>query len=636
MKRDGTRYIYYLIGVIGVLLLLLISYSRVFDEFEYSTFDFRFRTRPLQPVGDDIVIIHIGDDTIEKIGEWPIPRKYHALLIKALKEANVKTVVFDVFFSEKSEHDQGFAKEVKDAGNVYMADVFEIDFSDPDKKMYHADRYLAPLIDPLEEAAKAVGFINVVPDIDGKVRRVIPFIEYQGKLYPHVTVLAAVNDLGYSWDDLGFFPEDKIVGRDGLVMPLLDHSTLLVNYPGEWGRCFRHYSYIDIVQSHLSGLLGQKPVIDLKDLEGTVCFIGFTATASPDAHPSPLEPLYPGVGVHASIYNNIMKNSFLTRANRRWNLLVLMILWAVTAVVTVKSRKRFAFLSIIFVFVAYVAFAEFIFWLASVWVDMVYPLVTMMGLYILITFKKYLDEIEKREILERELTIAKEIQESFLPKDIPSVGNIEIAARMLTAEQVGGDLYDIVQLDSSRVGVMLGDVSGKGVPAALFMAQVVSIFKSFAREGSAAQVVSKMNERLVTEGRSNLFVTLTYMIFDSAGEKTNFAVGGHLPTVLVEPDGNVKLLSSEEGMPLGLIEGGFSEGDYTFKPGSVFILYTDGVTEAMNTRNEMFGEERLIKLAGGLAGRSAAEVVGAIHSAVTAFAGKAAQHDDITVVAVRT
>jgi len=145
-----------------------------------------------------------------------------------------------------------------------------------------------------------------------------------------------------------------------------------------------------------------------------------------------------------------------------------------------------------------------------------------------------------------------------------------------------------------------------------------------------------MNERLVTEGRSNLFVTLTYMVFDSAAGKTGFAVGGHLPTVLVEPDGNVKLLSCEEGMPLGLIEGDFSEGDYNFKPGSIFILYTDGVTEAMNTRNEMFGEERLVKLAGALAGRSAQDVVDAVHSAVSAFAGKAAQHDDITVVAIRT
>lgn len=109
-----------------------------------------------------------------------------------------------------------------------------------------------------------------------------------------------------------------------------------------------------------------------------------------------------------------------------------------------------------------------------------------------------------------------------------------------------------------------------------------------------------------------------------------------MPTVLIEPDGEVLLLDLEEGMPLGMIECEFSIGERKYKPGSIFVLYTDGVTEAMNLQNDMFGQERLVDLAKKLKGKSPEEVVKAIHDAVTVFAGKAKQHDDITVMAIKT
>ena len=114
------------------------------------------------------------------------------------------------------------------------------------------------------------------------------------------------------------------------------------------------------------------------------------------------------------------------------------------------------------------------------------------------------------------------------------------------------------------------------------------------------------------------------------------AIGGHLPTVLIKPNGDVGLLDVEEGMPLGLIDGDFSQGEMDFEPGSTFIFYTDGVTEAMDPNDQMFGQERLVELAGRMKGRSAREIVDAIHKAVAEFAGKAPQHDDITVLVVQT
>ncbi|MDP8299656.1 MAG: CHASE2 domain-containing protein [Candidatus Tantalella remota] len=633
---DKEKILFYILAVLVSLVMLFLSFSRVFDEFEYSTLDFRYKIRPAQPVDEKIVIIEVGDDSIDKIGKWPFPRNYHALLTKALKSAGVETIVFDIFFSETNEGDEAFADAVKEAGNVYIPYVFELDRDNPDKSKLYATGYAAPLIKPLADAALGTGFVNVKPDQDGKVRRIPPFIEYEGKYYPNLTVLIALNNLDYSFDNVKIIPGKKMIVDDDLVIPLGYESSMLVDYPDVWGSAFKHYSYVDVLQSYLADVTGQKPVINLKNLKGTVCFIGLTATASPDAHPSPMEPLYPGIGVHTSVYNSILENEFIFRLNKWWNLLLIIVVWFITAYSTVHSRKRFAFLSIVTVMLFYVILAISFFWNLGIWVDVFYPLLSIGIIYAIFTFKKYVTELRKREVIEKELYIAKDIQQSFLPTEIPDVGGLEVSVKMVTALHVGGDLYDIVKLDDNRLGVMLGDVSGKGVPAALYMAKVVSVFKTFVKEGSPTEVLKMVNDRLCADSSSGLFVTLTFMDIEPGINKIKQAIGGHMPTMVIAPDGTVQFLDVTEGMPLGMIECDFAPGEHEYQKGSIFVLYSDGVTEAMNTRGEMFEEERLSALGTTLAGCSAEEVVDAIHMEVTAFAGKAKQHDDITVMAIKT
>ena len=635
-KFDRTKIVYFALGAFLIALFLFFSYSRVFDEFEYSTLDFRYRIRPPHSVSKDIVIIEIGDDSIEKIGQWPFPRNYHALLTNALTSAGARTIIFDIFFSEAKEGDEDFAEAVRKSVRTYMPYVFEPDRNPPERSRLYASGYAAPLIEVLKSVAKGTGFINVEPDIDGKIRKIPAFFEYKDKFYPHLTVLVALNNLGYAFEDVEIIPGKKIKISGDLVIPLHEDSSLFINYPAVWGKAFRHYSYVDILQSYLADITGQDPVLDLSDFKDAVCFIGMTATASPDAHPSPLEPLYAGIGVHTSVYNSIIQNGFLVRLGRWPNLIVLIFMWLLTAHVTKRSRKRFSLFSILLIMALYVAAAILLFWPMGVWIDIFYPLVTIAAVYIIFTFKKYITEIQKREVIEKELDIAKDIQQSFLPAEIPTVGGMDINVEMLTARQVGGDLYDIVQLDDKRLGIMLGDVSGKGVPAALYMARVVSVFKTFVKEGTVDVVLKNVNNRLITEGSSNLFVTLTYMIFDTETNTATYSIGGHLPTLLIEPDGNVELLDVSEGMPLGMIEGDFGAGKKEYKPGSIFVLYSDGVTEAMNIKNEMFEEERLIELAKTLKGFSPENVVKILHKAVADFAGKAKQHDDITIMAIKT
>ena len=232
-KFDKTKAIYFGLGIFLVALFLLFSYARIFDEFEYITLDFRYKVRPPQEVLKEIVIIEIGDDSIDRLAQWPFPRNYHALLTKALTSAGVKTNVFDIFFSEKKEGDRDFAKTVKSAGNVYFPYIFDLDRHNPDKKMVHAWRIAEGVIEPLKKACKGEGFINVIPDEDGNVRSVPAVVKLKEKLYPHLTVLVALNDLGIEFEDVkvrgrivsSVFEYDKVSAVGGEL--LVGNSTII-------------------------------------------------------------------------------------------------------------------------------------------------------------------------------------------------------------------------------------------------------------------------------------------------------------------------------------------------------------------------------------------------------------------------
>ncbi|KJJ84117.1 membrane protein containing CHASE2 [Candidatus Omnitrophus magneticus] len=636
MKLSKKTLITAIFFIAGSLVFILFSWFRVFDEFEYSTLDRRYSIRPLQKVSSDIVIIHIGDDTIEKIGEWPIPRKYHALLINALKASGVKTIVFDVFFSEESPDDAEFASAINSAGNVYMSYVFEIERKNSIlKKYFSANIIIAPIVNTLSEASNHKGFVNIEPDVDGKVRRIMPFVKFKDNFCPNITLLAALNNMGLSFENVEIIPEKKIVLNKNRSIPLGDDSTLIINYPGKWGASFRHYSYVDIIQSYLSGMVGEHTILNLNELKNSVCFVGFTATASPDAHPSPLEPIYPGVGVHASIYNSILNNEFIIRLNKWWNIFIFSLLCFITALITTRSQKRYAFFSIFCTSFLYVILVAAVFIFNRIWVDIFCPLAANTYVYIFFTVRRYFEEIEKREILEKELDIAKDIQQSFLPKELPSVG-VDMCVNMKTARQVGGDLYDIMQLDEQKIGVMIGDVSGKGVPAALFMAQVVSVFRTLAKQGKSPQkVIEDVNNHLVAEARSNLFVTLTYLIIDKEKHLIYYSSGGHLPALFISNKDEISFIDCAMGMPLGLLETDFEEKEIKYEEGSTIILYTDGVTEAMDINGEMFTEKRLKELALKFKGLTSNAIVQMIHKNIELFAGKAKQHDDITIFCAR-
>ena len=234
--------------------------------------------------------------------------------------------------------------------------------------------------------------------------------------------------------------------------------------------------------------------------------------------------------------------------------------------------------------------------------------------------------------LQRELDVASEMQKSILPTRFPQLLDFEVFAHMEPARNVGGDFYDIIRLDGDRLGLCIADVSDKGVPAALFMMSSRTLLKG-ASIGCAnpGDVLREVNELLRETNETEMFVTLLYGIYNPRNGDFHYANGGHNQPLIVHPDGTSTLLPRTGGVMLGVIPGlEYKQNMVRLDPGDTLFLYTDGVTEAMNTESEEFGMERLTELFATTPLTNAKDMTMAVFGAVHTFAEGTTQSDDIT------
>ncbi len=637
IPKAFSRFLKPVLLLAAILSIGAISYYRVLDNYELGSLDMRFILRiPKIPTTDKIVFIEIGQDTIDKLGRFPFDRNYHALLIKALSESGARMVLSDILFSEPQEHDKELEYALNQAGNVYLPYAFDLD-KNRNADILSARGYVAQCLEGLEREAKGTGHINIVPDPDGKFRRVPPFIKYQDVNYPHIAFLMGCRYLRIPLEDVKFVPGRYIIISPREKIPLDENSNIIVNFSGRWGENYKHRSYVDVLQSYFAGQSGEKPILDMKDFRDKICIVGLTATGTGDVHPTPFESISPGMGIHAEIINSVINNKFVARASRAANLAVLFVLSLLISVITFKTKPVRGLFALFLELIFFVTAAILLFNYSGTWIDMAYPVLVMVLLYLSFTLYKYITEWKNRIVFENELGIAKKIQESFLPKTVPDVKGVDMSVSMLTARQVGGDLYDFVDLGGQgRFGIMIGDVSGKGIPASLFMAMVAGSFKFFSKLGSDPKgVLSNLNAKLVAESASDLFVTMLYAIFDMNEMSIVYSNGGHLPLLSVSRDGKSVFLDPAGGLPLGLVEGEYLEEKAGFREGDTLVFYTDGVTEAMNANSELYGKERLEKVVRARIDLSSQEILEAIKNDVRRFEPKSKQHDDITAIVVK-
>lgn len=235
---------------------------------------------------------------------------------------------------------------------------------------------------------------------------------------------------------------------------------------------------------------------------------------------------------------------------------------------------------------------------------------------------------------EEELRRAREIQQMLLPSTLPQLAGVQIAGAWQPAREVGGDYFDVIQLDKDRLGLCVGDVAGKGITAALLMANLQASFRAFATADASPQVVcTKLNKFLCANIASGKFVTFFYAVLDAEARTLTYENAGHSPGLLLRSNGTTEALQGG-GAVLGALPDWIYQ-DYTaqLQPGDQLLLSTDGITEAENAQLEEFGDERLLDAARAGHG-SALEVQRAIMQQVTAFCGGNFR-DDATLLVLR-
>jgi sigma-B regulation protein RsbU (phosphoserine phosphatase) len=246
----------------------------------------------------------------------------------------------------------------------------------------------------------------------------------------------------------------------------------------------------------------------------------------------------------------------------------------------------------------------------------------------------YLQAVEKQK-MEQELEVAREIQHRLLPKSLPKIPGLEVHAMNVPSKWVGGDYYDVIPLSDGRIGLVIADVSGKGVPAALLMASLQSSLRAEAHPGrSPSEVVSALNKVIYEHTSGGTFVTIFYALLDFAEAVITYCNAGQSPPILISGENTPRQLDNTD-IVLGIDpEAAYNDTTVEVRDGQLLFLYTDGITDELDERDEPYGEARLISRLLEIQDRDLPEIAERVHDDVLCYT-RGNPQDDLTVLAVR-
>ncbi|MBU8922159.1 MAG: anti-sigma factor antagonist [Bacteroidales bacterium] len=258
-------------------------------------------------------------------------------------------------------------------------------------------------------------------------------------------------------------------------------------------------------------------------------------------------------------------------------------------------------------------------------------------------FRDAQKNVVEQERMQKEMQVAQEIQHSLLPAKVPDIKGYDIASLYRAAKEVGGDYYDFVNVGENSLGVVVADVSGKGVPGSLVMTMIRTALRMEARGSlSAAEVMSRMNDFVTEDMKKGMFVTIFYLILDSKNRIISYASAGHNPMILFRAETDETFFLNPRGFPVGislpddtLFRRSIDVEKIKLKKDDMLLIYTDGVTEAMNDDREQYGEDRLIKLIKENGKYPPEKFMDILNEDIKEFTGDFPQNDDITVVAIK-
>ena len=377
---------------------------------------------------------------------------------------------------------------------------------------------------------------------------------------------------------------------------------------------------------------------------GRIVLIGPYAAALQDAYFTPIDkgtPMY-GVEIQANMIQSFLENNVKKEIARTPQLIALFVLCAAAMLLFLRMGVLEASL-LAGSLAAMGPVCTLNLYNAGYVTHPLWVMMGVAGVYILAMAAHYMRTVRERQALalekERigaELSLAARIQHSALPKEFPERKEFDLFASMTPAKEVGGDFYDFFMIDDDHLGLVIADVSGKGVPAALFMMLSSNLIRNAAAgESSPASILQKVNGQICARNPEEMFVTVWLGILEISTGRLTAANAGHEYPILKRAGESFELFKDRHGLVVGAMDGvRYREYEVLMEPGAKLFVYTDGLAEAVNGETEQFGAERAIAALRGREDGSPKELLGAVNAAVAAFVGDAPQFDDLTMMCV--
>ncbi len=683
----GVRAAYWLIiaSVLAASILLREKDPDFIGRLRLLGFDVLQQTLPRASDPDyPVRIIDIDDPSIKAFGNWPWRRDLLAKLIDKLFASGVRVVALDMVFpdatpgaldqlpealrkspelkplldkyAEAQSPDDVMAAALsgrpvvlgiigtsQDDGSTPPAKASFATIGENPSSFAHGFPGASANISVLERAAAGIGALNWFPDHDQILRRIPLVISLSDQLYPSLVSESLRVLIGAKTIRVRTAGDGGFTGNKGITTVGIGDAVIPTDADGQ---IWIHFSRHDPNRSiSAADVLRDKALPG--SLEGRIAIIGTSAPGLLDLRATPLDPVISGVEINAQALEQLIGEAPLVRPDYAKGMEI---------VLTVASTLLLA--AMIYVWgariAAVVGFATVcLFALGVVWafscgllIDAVFPIMTNSAAYILGTGYLYFEAESERnrgrltlQRIAQEMESAAQIQRTFLPKEIPTGpldSKFDIFAIMKPAKSVGGDFYDYFLINDRKLGFLVGDVSGKGVPAALFMSVSRTVLRTIAFEDEEPGcVLSKVNSILSRDNTEGMFVTIFYAVLDLETGVLTFSSAGHDDAVLLtnsagcEPMGHM-------GPAIALFDAAeYPTGTRNLSPGDTVVLLSDGITEAFNIDGRVFGLERLVKSLNRRMYATSADIVRHLDAEVARFAEGTEQSDDITCIALR-
>ncbi len=655
--------------MLATLVALQMAFTPAHQILQLALFDVYQKLWPRERQSAPAVIVAIDEASLRRYGHWPWPRRDLARLVDSISANQPAAIGLDLLFPEQdryaraagladSDHDRQFAAALSRARGVLAV-------AGTNGEGVNEQGGFAPIViegpDPLHRLLRYRNAVRSTPIIDrAAAGHGAISTDTQGGIVRSLPVVAVINNAIVPMLGLEMIrvaakePVIRIrataagvstVGTGDIAIPTGSDGQVRIHFSKHDPS--RFVSATDVIENRVDPAL----------LRGKLVIIALTGIALVDFPATPVDARVPGAEIHVQILENIFDGQYLSRPHwaHQVELAILALTGLLLVMVTPRARPGIslggaALLIAVVAMTGAVAFRAngLLFDAASPAVGLALVFMACLGSKLIHLERQRrtlrLSLLAEREAAARvsgELEAARRVQTGLLPQAsaLMSEARCDIDAVMAPARVVGGDLYDFFKPSADRLTFLVGDVSGKGLPASLLMAVSKALCKSAALRGGSnmAAVLTEANQEIARDNPEEMFVTALLCSLELNSGRLDYANAGHDAPILLRKRGGLERLDTAGGPPICMIE----EHPYigavcTLEPGDALLLYTDGVTEAMDAQGQLYGRERLCRLLGELDRTiSCADIIAAVQRNLQEYGAVEERADDITMLALR-